>query len=110
MKIVIYAVVVMLVSVFSYAAGESAERVKNDAEGERVVVREIQSEPVIPDGKEEFTKVVERVLPTVVGIETVQIVHNGILGHQNLCRHMIVLRKKLLVGHHQSRLSNQREA
>ncbi|MBQ6795303.1 MAG: trypsin-like peptidase domain-containing protein [Clostridia bacterium] len=71
MKIVIYAVVVMLVSMFSYAAGESAERVKNDAEGERVVVREIQSEPVIPDGKEEFTKVVERVLPTVVGIETV---------------------------------------
>lgn len=69
MKILIYAVVVLFVSVFSYAAGESAERVKNDTESEQIVVREVSQNPIIPSSEEEFTSVVARVLPTVVGVE-----------------------------------------
>ena len=41
-----------------------------------------------------------------MGIVAVQIVHDGIFRHQDLCCHLIVLRKKLLVGHHQSCLAD----
>ncbi len=71
MKILIYAVVLIFVSVFSYAAGESARMVENDVESEQIAVKEVAELPVIPSSDENFTDVVARVLPTVVGIETV---------------------------------------
>ena len=72
MKIFIYAVLVLFVSVFSYAAGESNERVKRDSELEQLAVKETIEERkvVIPSNDEAFTSVVARVLPTVVGIES----------------------------------------
>lgn len=41
-----------------------------------------------------------------MGIVAVQIVHDRIFGHQDLCRHLIVLRKYFLIRHHQSRLAD----
>lgn len=101
MKIIIYAVVVMIVSVFSYAAGESAERVKNDVESERIVVKEIQGEPVIPSYEDNFPDVVESVLPTVVGIETEETGHRGkvSLGSGVIVSHMgYVITNQHVVG------------
>lgn len=71
MKIIIYAVLLLFVSVFSYAAGESAQRVENDLENEQLAVKEVAEAPVFPRDEEDFPEVVARVLPTVVGIETV---------------------------------------
>ena len=42
----------------------------------------------------------------IVGVVAVQIVHDGIFRHQDLCCYMIILRKQLLIGHHQSRLTD----
>lgn len=71
MKILIYVVGLLLVSIFSYAAGESSEKVNTDVESEQIAVKEVQLEPIVPVKEEEFTKVVEKVLPSVVGIESI---------------------------------------
>lgn len=71
MKILIYTALVMLVGVFSFAAGESTAEMKNEAQIEQMTVKETVKEPVIPDMDENLPDVVERVLPTVVGIEAI---------------------------------------
>ena len=43
-----------------------------------------------------------------MSIITIQIIHNGIFSHQNLCRYMIVFRKQFLISHHQTGLTDCR--
>lgn len=69
MKIVIYALLMIFVSLFSYAAGESAGEGQNDIVNERLSVTEVNEEIVIPKYEELLPDVVERVLPSVVGVE-----------------------------------------
>ena len=72
MKIVIYALLLVFVSLFSYAAGESAGEGQRDVVNERINLTEVRSEPVIPKSEESLPDVIQRVLPSVVGIEAIE--------------------------------------
>ncbi|MBR5535097.1 MAG: trypsin-like peptidase domain-containing protein [Clostridia bacterium] len=72
MKILIYAVCLVLVGVFSFAAGENANRAEEEIVNERISIEATLPSPIIPKVEESFPDVVEKVLPSVVGIEAVR--------------------------------------
>lgn len=67
MKMLVYAVIVVLVGLFSFSAGEGSAEMKNTQVAQHVAVSE--KETVSYEQDESFPDVVEGVLPTVVGVE-----------------------------------------
>ena len=96
MKIVIYALLMIFVSLFSYAAGESAGEGQSDVVNERLSVTEDINEIVIPKYEELLPDVVERVLPSVVGVEAVERNKQG----ASLGSGVIVSKKGYIITNH----------
>ncbi len=67
MKMFIYAVIVVLVGMFAFSAGEGSAEIRNTQIAQRVAVEE--KETFNYENDESFPDVVERALPTVVGVE-----------------------------------------
>ena len=96
MKIVIYALLMIFVSLFSYAAGESAGEGQSDVVNERLSVTEDINEIVIPKYEELLPDVVEKVLPSVVGVEAVERNKQG----ASLGSGVIVSKKGYIITNH----------
>lgn len=71
MKMVVYVVIVALVGLFSFSAGEGSAQLKQSEIAEKVSVTETREADVagVFENDESLPDVVEKVLPTVVGIE-----------------------------------------
>lgn len=50
----------------------------------------------------------QKLLKGVLGVTAVLLIQHGISGHENLGRHLVVFREKLLVDHHKPGLADGR--